>query len=254
LQSTLGGRADAAVRERVRMFLALFGLEGLARSLPRELSGGQRQRVAVARAIAAGPSVLLMDEPLSNLDAKLREEARAWLRELIVRLGLSALVVTHDQTEAMAMSDKILLLNFGKIEQQGTPEDMYNRPQTQFTAEFMGSNNHLPGKVSQVIDGRALLEGDGWQLWGAARGALKIGDPATGIIRLERTRIADGDGDNRLRTEVVTGMFLGDRKEQLFKLGALRLRCYGDLPADSRASFIELPPDDLWIFAGSAAP
>ena len=84
--------------------------------------------------------------------------------------------------------------------------------------------------------------------------ALKIGDLATGIIRLERTRIADGDGDNRLRTEVVTGMFLGDRKEQLFKLGALRLRCYGNLPAGSRASFIELPPDDLWVFAGSAAP
>jgi iron(III) transport system ATP-binding protein len=174
------------------------------------------------------------------------------LRELIARLGLSALVVTHDQTEAMAMSDKILLLNFGKIEQQGTPEDMYNRPQTQFTAEFMGSNNHLPGKVTQVVDGRALLEGEGWQLWGAARGPLAVGDVATGIIRLERTRIADGDGDNRLRTEVVTGMFLGDRKEQLFKLGALRLRCYGNLPAGSRASFIELPPDDLWIFANEA--
>jgi iron(III) transport system ATP-binding protein len=118
----------------------------------------------------------------------------------------------------------------------------------------MGSNNHLPGKVTQVVDGRALLEGEGWQLWGAARGALKVGDVATGIIRLERTRIADGDGDNRLRTEVVTGMFLGDRKEQLFKLGALRLRCYGNLPTGGSESFIELPPDDLWIFAGSAAP
>ena len=114
----------------------------------------------------------------------------------------------------------------------------------------------LPEILSEALYefSHALLEGDGWQLWGATRGALKIGDPATGIIRLERTRIADGDGDNRLRTEVVTGMFLGDRKEQLFKLGALRLRCYGQLPADSRASFIELPPDDLWIFAGSAAP
>jgi iron(III) transport system ATP-binding protein len=199
------------------------------------------------------PPVVLMDEPLSNLDAKLREEARAWLRELIVRLGLSALVVTHDQTEAMAMSDKILLLNFGKIEQQGTPEDMYNRPQTQFTAEFMGSNNHLPGKVAQIVDGRALLEGDGWRLWGAARDGLRVGGSATGIIRLERTKIGTGSGDNRLRTELVTGMFLGDRKENLFKLGALRLRCYGVLPSGSGECFLELPPDDLWVFPETTA-
>ena len=231
------------IERRVTQALTNLGLGALAKRLPHQLSGGQQQRVAIARALVYNPPVVLMDEPLSNLDAKLREEARAWLRELIVRLGLSALVVTHDQTEAMAMSDKILLLNFGKIEQQGTPEEMYNRPQTQFTAEFMGSNNHLPGKVTQVVDGRALLEGEGWQLWGAARGALAVGDVATGVIRLERIRIADGAGDNRLRTEVVTGMFLGDRKEQLFKLGALRLRCYGNLPTGGSESFIELPPE-----------
>src|SRR5260370_5171702 len=165
-----------------------------------------------------------MDEPLSNLDSKLREEARAWLRELIVRLHISALVVTHDQPEAMAMSDRILLLNFGKIEQQGAPEDMYNRPQTLFTAEFMGSNNHLPGKIAQVADGKALIEGEGWQLWGVARDELNPGDAATGVIRLELTHIADSAGDNRVRTELVTDMFLGDRRENLFKLGALRLR------------------------------
>src|SRR6202165_2947317 len=248
------GIPPSGIDERVNQALTILGLGALAKRLPHQLSGGQQQRVAIARALVYNPPVVLMDEPLSKLDAKLREEARAWLRELIVRLGLSALVVTHDQTEAMAMSDKILLLNFGKIEQQGTPEEMYNRPQTQFTAEFMGSNNHLPGKVTQVVDGRALLEGEGWQLWGAARGPLAVGDVATGITGLERTRIADGDGDNRLRTEVITGMFLGDRKEQLFKLGALRLRCYGNLPTGGSESFIELPPDDLWIFAGSAAP
>jgi len=249
----LRGIAVHEIAQRVDQALSNLGLGALAKRLPHQLSGGQQQRVAIARALVYNPPVVLMDEPLSNLDAKLREEARAWLRELIVRLGLSALVVTHDQTEAMAMSDQILLLNFGKIEQEGSPEDMYNRPQTQFTAEFMGSNNHLPGKVTQLIDGRALLEGEGWQLWGAARGALKVGDPATGIIRLERTRIAAEAGANRLATEVVTGMFLGDRKEQLFKLGALRLRCYGNLPSASSPSFIELPPDDLWIFAGNPA-
>ncbi len=248
----LRGIPTSEIDERVNQALTNLGLGALAQRLPHQLSGGQQQRVAIARALVYNPPVVLMDEPLSNLDAKLREEARAWLRELIVRLGLSALVVTHDQTEAMAMSDKILLLNFGKIEQQGTPEDMYNRPQTQFTAEFMGSNNHLPGKVAQTSNGRALLEGDGWRLWGAARDTLRVGDAATGIIRLERTRIAAGPGEGRVQTELVTGMFLGDRKENLFKLGALRLRCYGTVPSANGECFLELAPEDLWVFAGNA--
>lgn len=252
----LRGTPASEIESRVNQALTNLGLGPLATRLPHQLSGGQQQRVAIARALVYNPPVVLMDEPLSNLDAKLREEARAWLRELIVRLGLSALVVTHDQTEAMAMADKILLLNAGRIEQQGSPEDLYNRPQTQFTAEFMGSNNRLSGKVTQLSDGRALLEGEGWRLWGAARGALKPGDAATGIIRLERTRIASADGDNRLRTELVTGMFLGDRKENLFKLGPVRLRCYGtpvDI-GDGKDCFLELPQEDLWVFAAPVTP
>jgi iron(III) transport system ATP-binding protein len=246
--------AASEIEQRVNQALANLGLAALAQRLPHQLSGGQQQRVAIARALVYNPPVVLMDEPLSNLDAKLREEARAWLRELILRLHISALVVTHDQTEAMAMSDRILLLNFGKIEQQGTPEEMYNRPQTQFTAEFMGSNNRLPGKVAQLADGRALLEGEGWRLWGVTRGDLKPGDPACGIIRIERTRIADGAAADRVRTELVTDMFLGDRRENLFKLGALRLRCYGTPPAGAGECFLELAPDDLWIFAGNESP
>ncbi|MEP6943257.1 MAG: ABC transporter ATP-binding protein [Betaproteobacteria bacterium] len=243
LRDISGGDIDKRVNEA----LSNLGLGALAQRLPHQLSGGQQQRVAIARALVYNPPVVLMDEPLSNLDAKLREEARAWLRELIVRLHISALVVTHDQTEAMAMSDRILLLNFGRIEQQGTPTEMYNRPQTLFTAEFMGSNNHLPGKIAQVGDGRALIEGDGWRLWGVTRGELKVGDAAMGLIRLERTRIASAAGDNRIAVEIVTDMFLGDRREQLFKLGALRLRAYGELARDAKP-WLEFPPDDLWIF------
>ena len=242
------------IDQRVNQALTNLGLGALASRLPHQLSGGQQQRVAIARALVYNPPVVLMDEPLSNLDAKLREEARAWLRELIVRLGLSALVVTHDQTEAMAMSDQILLLNFGKIEQQGTPEEMYSRPQTQFTAEFMGSNNRLPGKVAQIVDGRALLAGEGWQVWGTPRDGLKVGSDATGIIRLESTQIAAGAGENRLRTELITSMFLGDRKENLCQLGALRLRCYGAGPAGGGSDyFLELPADKLWVFPGAPA-
>jgi iron(III) transport system ATP-binding protein len=247
----LRGTSAGDTTKRVTEALNNLGLGHLAQRLPHQLSGGQQQRVAIARALVYNPPVVLMDEPLSNLDAKLREEARAWLRELIVRLHISALVVTHDQTEAMAMSDRILLLNFGVIEQQGTPEEMYNRPQTQFTAEFMGSNNHLPGKVAQLADGRALLEGEGWRLWGVTRGELKPGDTATGIIRLERTQIADGAANNRVRTELVTGMFLGDRRENLFKLGDLRLRCYGNAPANGEC-WLELPRESLWVFPAAA--
>ena len=244
--------AAGEVGDRVTQALTNLGLGALADRLPHQLSGGQQQRVAIARALVYNPPVVLMDEPLSNLDAKLREEARAWLRELIVRLGLSALVVTHDQTEAMAMSDKILLLNFGQIEQQGTPEDMYNRPHTQFTAEFMGSNNRLPGTVTEIAADRALLEGDGFRLWGKPRGKIAVGDRATGIIRLERMRTARDPGENRIPAELVTAMFMGDRSEHLFKLGSLRLRGYGTDTHAAGAGFLELPPDDLWVFATPA--
>ena len=241
----------AEIGERVTQALGNLGLGQLAERLPHQLSGGQQQRVAIARALVYNPPVVLMDEPLSNLDAKLREEARAWLRELIVRLGLSALVVTHDQTEAMAMSDKILLLNFGQIEQQGTPEDMYNRPQTQFTAEFMGSNNRLPGTIAEVADGRALIAGDGFRLWGSTRGKIAVGAKATGIIRLERMKTASAPGENRIPAELVTAMFMGDRSEHLFKLGGLRLRGYSTGAHERGDGFLELPADDLWVFAAA---
>src|SRR5499433_2837958 len=139
----LRGIASDEVKTRVERTLAQIGLAALAGRYPHQLSGGQQQRVAIARALVYEPPVLLLDEPLSNLDAKLREEARAWLRTLIVTLGLSAVHVTHDQVEAMAIADRITLLNGGVIEQDGTPTALYNEPTTLFAAEFMGSNNIL---------------------------------------------------------------------------------------------------------------
>ena len=178
------------VRERVQAVLDQLGLGKLGQRHPHALSGGQQQRVAIGRALVYSPPVILLDEPLSNLDAKLREEARAFLRELIIRLGLSALMVTHDQSEAMAISDRILLLNNGKIEQQGTPQEMYGSPSTLFTAEFMGSNNRLDGKVTEVRDGRARIEGHGWALWGKAGEGVTQGQDATAVIRVEQVRLA----------------------------------------------------------------
>ncbi len=233
---------------RVKEVLDQLGLGPLAARYPHQLSGGQQQRVAIARALVYNPPVILLDEPLSNLDAKLREEARAFLRELIVRLGLSALVVTHDQAEAMAMSDRILLLNNGRIEQQGTPQEMYGKPRTLFTAEFMGSNNRLAGRVAEVRDGRARLEGEGWSLWGTPKGEVAAGQESHGVIRLEQVRVAQGGEGNRVRVPLSTSMYLGDKWEHLFRLGATPVRAHGPDELAAGDYWLEFPPDRFWIF------
>ena len=240
--------AGSDVKKRVNDALAQLSLAHLGERFPHQLSGGQQQRVALARALVYNPPVILLDEPLSNLDAKLREEARAWLRELIVRMQLSALCVTHDQSEALAMSDRILLLNGGKIEQQGTPQQMYSDPATLFTADFMGSNNRLTGQIVEISDGSALLEGMGWKLWGAAKSSAKSGTPGVGMIRLERIRIATGPGDNHLAADLTTSMYLGDKWEHLFALGEERLRAYGDRPLTAGRQWLEMPKAELWVF------
>ncbi|SQI94091.1 ABC transporter [Klebsiella oxytoca] len=177
--------AAAEIKQRVQSVLDQLGLGHLGNRHPHQLSGGQQQRVAIGRALVYNPPVILLDEPLSNLDAKLREEARVFLRELIVKLGLSALMVTHDQNEAMAISDRILLLNNGVIEQQGTPQEMYGSPRTLFAAEFMGSNNRLHGTVTDLDNGRARIEGASWALWGMAGEGVSVGAEATAVIRVE---------------------------------------------------------------------
>jgi iron(III) transport system ATP-binding protein len=243
------GASDVA--SRVTAALEQLSLGHLAHRFPHQLSGGQQQRVALARALVTEPRVLLLDEPLSNLDAKLREEARAWLRELIVRMQLSALCVTHDQGEALAMSDRILLLNGGRIEQQGTPQQMYSNPQTLFTADFMGSNNRLAGRVAEIRDGAALLEGAGWRLWGMAKPNAASGSDGVGMIRLERIRIAEGPGDNRVAAALSTSMYLGDKWEHLFHLGDARVRAYGDAPLGGGTHWLEVPRQAFWIFPGA---
>ncbi len=236
------------VKSRVQTVLDNLGLGHLGDRLPHQLSGGQQQRVAIARALVYNPPVILMDEPLSNLDAKLREEARAWLRELIITLQLSAIVVTHDQAEAMAMSDRILLLNNGTIEQQGTPTEMYGKPLTLFTAEFMGSNNLMKGRVGEVSNGAARLEGDGWSVWGLNVNHAQVGSEATGLIRLEQVRIATSAGENRLPMKLVTSMYLGDRWEHVLHAGKTMLRAHGQQRLEPGECWVEFPPQQLWVF------
>ncbi len=164
------GRAEAMAAEK----LALVGLEGLERRLPSQLSGGQQQRVAVARAIVLEPKVLLFDEPLSNLDAKLRRHVREEIRGLQQQLGLTVVYVTHDQQEALAVSDRIIVMNAGRIAQDGTPRELYEAPRNRFVADFIGDANLLPATLRRT---------------GATEAEVRIG---TLSLTLPHRGVADG--------------------------------------------------------------
>ncbi|HSH99886.1 MAG TPA: ABC transporter ATP-binding protein, partial [Reyranella sp.] len=152
------GQSKAAAEKRALEGLAQVGLEGYGARQPSELSGGQQQRVAVARALVLKPSVLLFDEPLSNLDARLRRQMREEIRELQQRLGLTVVYVTHDQQEAMAVSDRIIVMNAGRIEQQGAPRDLYEQPATPFLARFMGESNPARGRIQRLDPQRVRVQ------------------------------------------------------------------------------------------------
>lgn len=140
---TVQKRTKAQIKERVSELIELTGLKGLDKRLPNQLSGGQRQRVAFARAIAPEPQLLLLDEPFAAIDAKVRKELRTWLKEMIDRVGITTIFVTHDQEEAVEVADQLMIINNGKLEQQGAPIDIYRYPQTPFVASFIGESNQL---------------------------------------------------------------------------------------------------------------
>jgi ABC-type Fe3+/spermidine/putrescine transport system ATPase subunit len=204
------------IRERVEWALDLVRLPGYQSRRPHELSGGQQQRVAVARVLAAGASLLLFDEPFSNLDAKLRKAMQVELRELQQRLGIATVHVTHDQDEAMTMSDRLIIMNAGRTEQEGTPEAIYRAPLSAFVAEFMGRGNRLAGRVA-AWDGaaRALdlaLDGGGslrlpWE-GPEAPPARVIAFVRPEHIRLGRPGAAGGRA-NRLAGTVIRAVYLG---------------------------------------------
>jgi iron(III) transport system ATP-binding protein len=147
----LQGSSSETIREKSRQVLDMVGLSGLEDRYPAQLSGGQQQRVALARALIRNPKVLLLDEPLSNLDAKLREKMRFEIKSLVRRMHITAVYVTHDQAEAMVISDRIAVMNSGNLVQLGTPEEIYARPATKFVADFIGTMNFIPGKVERIV-------------------------------------------------------------------------------------------------------
>jgi putative spermidine/putrescine transport system ATP-binding protein/spermidine/putrescine transport system ATP-binding protein len=181
------------IAERVKRALALVQLPQMAERYPNQLSGGQQQRIALARAVVIEPDVLLLDEPLSALDANLREEMRVELKRIQHQLGIATLFVTHDQSEALAMSDKIVVMNQGRIEQQGTPEDVYTRPTSLFVARFLGNSNLLEGRVVGQADGHLRIAVDSLgEVRAEPNGlAAREGDRLRLVVRAERLRLAE---------------------------------------------------------------
>ncbi|WP_432824588.1 ABC transporter ATP-binding protein [Dactylosporangium sp. CA-092794] len=181
----------AEVRKRTDEAIRLVRLEEHAGKLPGQLSGGQQQRVAIARAVVVSPSLVLMDEPLSNLDAKLRLEMRTEIRRLHQRLGLTTVYVTHDQEEALSLADRLVVLRSGRVQQIGTPEELHTRPANPHVADFMGFRNLLPVRAGQVSGDRVALAVEGVEFAGTAVGDVRPGDDVIAAVRPEHLKPAE---------------------------------------------------------------
>src|SRR3712207_6522876 len=179
------GTPKAEMDRKIDEVLSLVRLQGQEHKLPGQLSGGQQQRVAIARAIVIEPPLVLMDEPLSNLDAALRLEMRAEIRRIHDAIGCTTIYVTHDQDEALSMADRVVVMRDGLIHQVGTPEELYERPALPDVAEFMGFRNRLPGRVIRLFEDRAEVEVSGARLAGVLRNEVRSGEAAVVAIRPE---------------------------------------------------------------------
>src|SRR5438105_8880976 len=202
----------AQARKKVADTLALVNLAGLESRYPNELSGGQQQRVALARSLVVEPDILLLDEPLSNLDAKLRERMRTELKELQRRTGITFVYVTHDQAEALALSDAIAVMHAGRVQQFGTPFEVYAHPRNRMVADFMGLVNLLRGLTRSISDGRTTIEfADGFNLQMKVPPGMVAGERVEVAIRPENIRLlGEGDDAASIAAKITNHVFLGN--------------------------------------------
>jgi putative spermidine/putrescine transport system ATP-binding protein len=220
-------RVDRAeIARRVGEALRLVRLGGLAGRYPRQLSGGQQQRVALARALVIRPEILLLDEPLSNLDAKLRQEMRMELVEILEEVGITTIFVTHDQEEALALSDRVVVMHEGRVEQVGTPSQVYEAPATAFVAKFLGEANVLRGRVTAAGAAEIVCEIDGGHRVRSERPAeVAVGDPVEVIVRAERLHLSPAPSGlaNSFPARLEHVLYLGSDIRYLVRLGEHRL-------------------------------
>jgi iron(III) transport system ATP-binding protein len=250
----LRGWARADIEKKVRQMLSVVRLDALAERYPGELSGGQQQRVALARALVVEPQTLLLDEPLSNLDANLREEMRFEIRRLHEEFHITTIYVTHDQAEAMVTSDRIAVMNQGRIDQVGTPEEIFERPRTRFVAEFIGKANLLPGRVEE--GGRVRL-GEGISLRLARGFEGRVGESGYVCLRPHHAAVLRDETEAKAWAErgynvfvgsVKRRIYLGESMDYLFQLSAdglsLRVICPTEVRlARGERAFIAAHPD-----------
>jgi putative spermidine/putrescine transport system ATP-binding protein len=256
----------AELGPRVERMLELVRLGPLGSRHPRELSGGQQQRVALARALVTEPQVLLLDEPLSNLDALLRDEMRVELKRLQERLGTTMIFVTHDQAEALILSDRVVVMEAGRVEQIGRPEEVYRRPATAFVARFLGRANFLAGTVAETGPTATVvaLDGGGFSVVAAPRSGLVVGQPVHAVVRQEAIGLERAEGaagrPNSFAATVVFHAFAGQAHHYVMKLAdgrELEVATPGAAPPLARGSAAHLTwsPDDVILLpVGAAGP
>jgi iron(III) transport system ATP-binding protein len=245
------------VRDKVMQALSLVQLDSMADRPAPNLSGGQQQRVALARAIVREPSVLLLDEPLSNLDARLREDMRQQIKQLVRRLDITTLYVTHDQLEALSMSDTVALVRDGAIVQEGSPREVYHHPSDAFTAGFLGRSNLLDGQIVSVSDDgrRVRVETSAGQLDIRVSDPLSVGAAVTVGFHPEALEVLahkPSESANVLAGEVAAATFAGDVIEYEVRIGEGVLHARGDAFAtldEGDAAFLRVPADRCYVLA-----
>lgn len=246
----------AEIRRRVEEVLALVELAELGERYPHQLSGGQQQRVALARTLVYRPSVLLLDEPLSNLDAKLRERARHWLRQVQEKVRLTTIYVTHDQAEALAMSDRIAVMSKGRIEQLGTPYEIYNNPATPLIAEFIGTNSFLNGRVGKSHDrsDAEIILDNGSTLVVSLRDNLAAGSSVTVAIRPERVTLLrphdppPAERGQAVKGRIVSRTYLGAKTQYDVSFGNCDIRVETHLEEQSGETSLWIPSYACSVF------
>ncbi|MCD8221706.1 MAG: ABC transporter ATP-binding protein [Clostridiales bacterium] len=238
------------IREKVLDILKLVEMEGMESRMTNQLSGGQQQRVALARALVLEPGVLLFDEPLSNLDAKLRVTMRTEIRKIQQKVGITAIYVTHDQSEAMSISDKIIIMSRGKVEQIGTPREIYYHPHSRFVADFIGEANFLDCQVVNVSGDTAKIRVAGEEIEVANYVGAKAGDTVALVIRPEAAKLSD---NGVIQGTVTLSTFMGAYQYYQMSVGDMEVQITDYHPVNRRVyeagekAYLDFDPAGVYI-------
>ena len=238
------------IQERVMNILKLVEMEGMESRMTNQLSGGQQQRVALARALVIEPSVLLFDEPLSNLDAKLRVTMRTEIRKIQQKVGITAIYVTHDQSEAMSISDKIIIMSKGKVEQIGTPREIYYHPTSKFVADFIGEANFLEAQVRSADGEKAMISVAGGEFEVNNFAHAKAGETATLVLRPEGVSLSE---KGLLEGTVTLSTFMGAYQYYQMIVGDIEIQITDYNPVNRRIyevgekAYLDFDPKGVYI-------